>query len=41
VGEKVLGYLSGDVLGLASRAVGLDTLRLGGAESWTIWRRAG
>jgi outer membrane protein assembly factor BamA len=33
VGEQVLGYLSGDVLGAASRVVGLDTLRLGGVDS--------
>jgi outer membrane protein assembly factor BamA len=32
VGEQVLNYLSGDLLGVASRAVGLDTLRLGGVE---------
>jgi outer membrane protein assembly factor BamA/autotransporter translocation and assembly factor TamB len=32
VGEQVLGYLSGDVLGLAGRAVGLDRLRLGGVD---------
>jgi outer membrane protein assembly factor BamA len=32
VGEQVLSYLSGDILGVASRAVGLDTIRLGGVE---------
>lgn len=32
VGEQVLGYLSGDVLGVASRVIGLDTVRLGGVE---------
>ncbi|MBI4485618.1 MAG: translocation/assembly module TamB domain-containing protein, partial [Acidobacteria bacterium] len=34
-GEQVLGYLSGDVLGAASRIVGLDTIRLGGADQTT------
>ncbi len=38
VGEQVLGYLSGDVLGLASRAVGLDTIRLGGVEQDVLRR---
>ena len=38
VGEQVLGYLSGDVLGLAGRAVGLDTLRLGGVEEGVLRR---
>lgn len=33
VGEQVLGFLSGDVLGVAGSAVGLDTLRLGGPVS--------
>jgi outer membrane protein assembly factor BamA/autotransporter translocation and assembly factor TamB len=28
VGEQLLGYFSGDVLGIAGRAVGLDTIRL-------------
>jgi len=32
VGEQVLGYLSGDLLGFASRTIGLDTLRLGGPD---------
>jgi outer membrane protein assembly factor BamA/autotransporter translocation and assembly factor TamB len=32
LGEQVIGYLSGDVLGAASRVVGLDTLRLGGVD---------
>lgn len=32
VGEQVLGYLSGDVLGVASRAIGFDTVRLGGVD---------
>jgi outer membrane protein assembly factor BamA len=32
LGEQLLQYLSGDVLGLASRVVGLDTIRLGGVE---------
>lgn len=38
VGEQVLGYLSGDVLGVAGRAVGLDTLRLGGADESLLRR---
>lgn len=38
VGEQVLGYLSGDVLGLASRAVGLDTIRLGGIDEEVLRR---
>jgi outer membrane protein assembly factor BamA/autotransporter translocation and assembly factor TamB len=33
IGAEVLGNLSGDVLGLAGRAVGLDTLRIGGLEA--------
>jgi outer membrane protein assembly factor BamA/autotransporter translocation and assembly factor TamB len=32
VGEQLLSYLSGDVLGAAGRVVGLDTIRLGGAD---------
>ena len=32
IGAQVLGNLSGDVLGFAGRAVGLDTLRLGGVD---------
>ena len=32
VGEQLLSYLSGDVLGAASRVVGLDTLRIGGVD---------
>jgi len=36
LGEQVVGYLSGDVLGLASRAVGLDTIRLGGLEQTSL-----
>jgi len=32
VGEQVLSYLSGDVLGAASRVIGLDTIRLGGVD---------
>lgn len=32
VGEQVVGYLSGDILGVTGRAVGLDTLRLGGVD---------
>jgi outer membrane protein assembly factor BamA/autotransporter translocation and assembly factor TamB len=38
VGEQVISYLSGDVLGAASRVVGLDTLRLGGVDP-TLRRR--
>lgn len=38
VGEQVLGYLSGDVLGVASRVVGIDTIRLGGIDE-SITRR--
>jgi outer membrane protein assembly factor BamA/autotransporter translocation and assembly factor TamB len=33
VGAQVLGNLAGDVLGIAGRAVGLDTLRVGGSET--------
>jgi outer membrane protein assembly factor BamA len=32
VGEQVVSYLSGDVLGAASRVIGLDTVRLGGVD---------
>ena len=32
IGTQVIGNLSGEVLGFAGRAVGLDTLRLGGLE---------
>jgi outer membrane protein assembly factor BamA len=38
VGEQVLGYLSGDVLGFAGRAVGLDTIRLGGIDEDVLRR---
>lgn len=38
VGEQILSYLSGDVLGAASRVVGLDTIRLGGVDP-TLRRR--
>ena len=38
VGTQVLGNFSAEVLGFASRAVGLDTLRLGGVESTTVRR---
>ena len=38
LGEQVLQYVSGDVLGLASRAVGLDTIRLGGVEEEVLRR---
>lgn len=31
VAEQAIGYLAGDVLGVTARAVGLDSLRLGGA----------
>jgi outer membrane protein assembly factor BamA len=40
VGEQVLSYLSGDVLGAASRVVGLDTIRLGGVQRSTFRRDA-
>ena len=33
IGSTVIGNLSGDVLGFAGRAVGLDTLRLGGVDA--------
>lgn len=33
VGAQLLGNLSGDVLGFAGRAVGLDTLRVGGVDA--------
>jgi outer membrane protein assembly factor BamA len=32
VGEQLLSYVSGDVLGAASRVVGLDTIRIGGVD---------
>ena len=38
IGEQVIGNLSGDVLGFAGRAVGLDTLRLGGVDETGISR---
>lgn len=38
VGTQVLGNFSAEVLGFASRAVGLDTLRLGGVEGQTLRR---
>jgi outer membrane protein assembly factor BamA/autotransporter translocation and assembly factor TamB len=38
VGTQVLGNFSAEVLGFASRAVGLDTLRLGGVEGATVRR---
>jgi outer membrane protein assembly complex protein YaeT len=38
VGTQVLGNFSGEVLGFASRAVGLDTLRLGGVENQALRR---
>ena len=33
VGAQVLGSLAGDVLGVAGRSVGIDTLRFGGVET--------
>ena len=36
VGTQVLGNLSGEVLGFAGRAIGLDTIRLGGPETTTL-----
>jgi outer membrane protein assembly factor BamA len=38
VGTQVLGNFSGEVLGFASRAVGLDTLRLGGPDAGSLRR---
>jgi len=38
VGTQVLGTFSAEVLGFASRAVGLDTLRLGGVEGSAVRR---
>jgi outer membrane protein assembly factor BamA len=38
VREQVVGYLSGDLLGIAGRALGFDTLRLGGADSLDVRR---
>ncbi|MBI2186501.1 MAG: translocation/assembly module TamB domain-containing protein [Acidobacteria bacterium] len=38
VGTQVLGNFSAEALGFASRAVGLDTLRLGGVEAGTVRR---
>src|SRR5262245_21705660 len=35
IGTQVIGNFSGEVLGFAGRAVGLDTLRLGGVEDTT------
>jgi len=40
VGTQVLGNFSAEVLGFASRAVGLDTLRLGGVEGTAVRRDA-
>lgn len=36
--EQAVSYLSGDLLGAASRVVGLDTLRLGGVDTTTLRR---
>jgi outer membrane protein assembly factor BamA len=36
VGTQVLGNLSGEVLGFAGRAIGLDTIRLGGPETTSL-----
>jgi hypothetical protein len=36
VGEQVVAYLSGDVLGAASRVIGLDAIRLGGPDATTL-----
>ncbi|MBI2829439.1 MAG: translocation/assembly module TamB domain-containing protein [Acidobacteria bacterium] len=38
VGTQVLGNFSGELLGFASRAVGLDTLRLGGPDTGALRR---
>jgi outer membrane protein assembly factor BamA len=40
VGTQVLGNFSAEALGFASRAVGLDTLRLGGVEGAAVRRDA-
>jgi autotransporter translocation and assembly factor TamB len=40
IGTQVIGNFSGEVLGFAGRAVGLDTLRLGGVEDVTTRRDA-
>ena len=36
VGAQVLGNLSGEVLGFAGRAIGIDTIRLGGPDTTSI-----
>ena len=41
VREQVLGYLSGDLLGIAGRTVGLDTLRFGGPDISTLRKDPG
>ena len=38
VGSQVIGNFSGEVLGFASRAVGLDTIRLGGVDEGAVRR---
>ena len=38
VGTQVIGNFSGEVLGFASRAVGLDTIRLGGVDEGAVRR---
>ena len=38
VREQVLGYLSGDLFGIAGRTVGLDTIRFGGPDTSTLRR---
>jgi outer membrane protein assembly factor BamA/autotransporter translocation and assembly factor TamB len=38
VREQIVSYLSGDVLALAGRAIGLDTVRLGGPDTSTLRR---
>ena len=40
VGTQVLGNFSAEVLGFASQAVGLDSVRLGGVDSGTVRRDA-
>jgi outer membrane protein assembly factor BamA/autotransporter translocation and assembly factor TamB len=38
VREQVVGYLSGDLFGIAGRTVGLDTIRFGGPDTSTLRR---
>lgn len=38
VRDQVVGYLSGDMLGIAGRAIGFDTVRLGGVDEDLVRR---